>query len=369
MKPSSQTKHSGSADGKLFGVAKRSQKQGGVAIQREGSECKASLAGAGARRGDAQRDDRDAALTTYKKVVDIVRKYGLSRGDLTSVQAKIAKQNNFLTGSFIRNNSTGQTFSLKDCIISSNHSPKRYHGEIQNRINTLDREAKSAGLTPVFLTITLPTEFHRMKQDKKGSLVDNPKYSGKSPRDAAKVLTKMFAKLRQDRSLKELSKSQRMYYRVNEPHKDGTPHTHILLFIPPDRVSRVERAFYRLFNQKGNKFEKDIRNAASYVMKYINKTLPLSKDHYTEDDEYLNAWYTHHRINRFCSSRSTAPMYLYRLLHHRYSLYALTQVKKRKQLKILTLIDDDKIQEIWDDEELIFMRGNDFTLYKMAMAA
>lgn len=310
-----------------------------------------------------------ALLTSYKKVVDIPRIYGLTNDDLVSTKAKIKKQSDFLDYSYIQDNNTGQQFSLKDCIVSSNHSPQRYYGEIQNRINTLEREATNAELTPVFLTITLPSEFHKMKTSRNGKLIRNPKYNGVEPKEAVKILTKMWAKLRQDRSLKELTKMQRMYYRVNEPHKDGTPHTHILLFIPKERIERIEKAFKHLYNQKSNKFEKNIRSATSYIMKYINKTLPMSKKEITKRDEYLNAWYIKHRINRFCASRSTAPMYLYRMLNHRFSLYGLTQVRKGNSLKILVGLDDDKIMEIWDDTELLFMRQDNFTVTLMGNAA
>lgn len=303
-----------------------------------------------------------SSLTTYKKVVDIAKTYGLDEEDLDDVNEKLRRQRNFLEYSYISNDQTGQTFCLKDCIVSSNHNPQRYYGEIQNRINTLEREAINAGLTPVFLTMTLPSEFHEMKQSD-GKLVSNPKYNGTTPKEAVKILTKQFAKLRQDRSLKELTKAQRMYYRVNEPHKDGTPHTHILLFIPKDRIDRVEVAFKRLFLQVGNKFEKNIKSASSYIMKYINKTLPMSKEQISESDQYINAWYVKHRVNRFCSSRSMAPMYLYRLLSHRFSLYGLTQVRKGDSLQVLARLEDDKIMEIWDDGELLFMRSENITLY------
>lgn len=324
------------------------------------NSCEAVVAERGCPQGcglGSAGTDRLSSLTTYKKVVDIVRTYGLTQNDLAVVREKLRKQNNFLEYSYITNDQTGQSFSLKECIISSNHNPDRYHAEIQNRINTLDREATNAGLTPVFLTMTLPSEFHEMKQHN-GKLIPNPKYNGTTPKEAVKILTKQWAKLRQDRSLKELNKSQRMYYRVNEPHKDGTPHTHILLFIPKDRIDKVESAFKRLYNQVGNKFEKHIKSASSYIMKYINKTLPLSKkEQLTETEHYLNAWYIKHRINRFCSSRSTAPMYLYRLVNHRFSLYALTQVRKGDSLKVYARIDNGKIMEIWDGEELLFMRS------------
>lgn len=307
-----------------------------------------------------------SSLTIYKNVVDIPKKYGMTEWDLSAVYTKLLEQKQFLEYSYVLNEITGQTFSLLDFIISSNHTPDRYHAEIQNRIHTLEREAIEAGLSPVFLTMTLPSEFHEMKRDRvTGKMINNPLYDGTTPKNAVKLLTKQFAKLRHDRSLKELSKQKKMmYYRVNEPHKDGTPHTHILLFIPKDRIERVENAFYRLFNEFGNKFEKEIRSASSYIMKYINKTLPLSKkEQLTETEQYLNGWYVHNRVNRFCSSRSTAPMYLYRLLSHRYSLYALTQVRKGDSLKVYARMDNDKIMEIWDGDELLFTRSENISVH------
>jgi len=309
------------------------------------------------------------SLTTYKKVVDISKKYGVSQSDLLSVKIKIKRQEDFLKYSYIRNNITGQTFSLSDCLISSNHNARRYYAEIQTRIDALTREAQKADLVPVFLTITLPSEFHQYKQDRKGNLIANPKFNGTMPAEAVKILTKMWGKIRQDRSLKELCKSQRMYYRVNEPHKDGTPHTHILLFIPQDRIERIEKAFKRLYNPETNKFVKDIENAKSYIMKYINKTLPKSKENMSLDDEYLNAWYIKNRISRFCSSRSTAPIYLYRLVSHRYSLYGLTQVRKSGALQVLATIDTDKIMEIWDDGEPLYFRNENIELHLAGQCA
>lgn len=306
-----------------------------------------------------------SSLTIYKNVVDNSKTYGLDENDLEYVREKLRNQNNFLEFSYVTNDQTGQSFSLKECIVSSNHSPQRYYGEIQNRINTLEKEAKDAGLTPIFLTMTLPSEFHEMKQIN-STLIPNPKYNGTTPREAVKLLTKQWGKLRQDRSLKELTKDQRMYYRVNEPHKDGTPHTHILLFVPKDRIERITSSFKHLFNPVGNKIETNIRSATSYIMKYINKTLPMSKDQITLQDQYINAWYIKHRVHRFCSSRSTAPMYLFRMLSHRFSLYGLTQVRKTNGLTILERASDSKIMEIWDGEEPIYMRSQNLTLYTVS---
>ena len=66
----------------------------------------------------------------------------------------------------------------------------------------------------IFMTLTLPSEFHKMKIDKKTkTLIANPKCNHVTPKEAVKHLTKMFSKLRHDRSLKELSKDERIYRR------------------------------------------------------------------------------------------------------------------------------------------------------------
>jgi len=62
------------------------------------------------------------------------------------------------------------------------------------------------------------------------------------------------------------------------------------LFIPKNRINKIVTAFKRLFDTKANDIQTDIENATAYVMKYINKTLPLSKkDNLSMKDKYLNA--------------------------------------------------------------------------------
>jgi len=312
-----------------------------------------------------------ALLTNYKKDVDIdvnedVKHYGLTKSDYDFVQLKLNLQKQFLNSSFLYDKWNHVKIPLSTIVVSAYHSPDRYYGEVQNRVNTLVDEAKRKNLQAVFMTITLPSEFHKMKT-KNAKLVPNEKYNDILPHEASKALTKMFTKLRHDRSYKELSKTNRMYFRVNEPHKDGTPHTHILLFIPPENVSRIEKAFKHLFNPKTNTIETVIENATSYVMKYINKTLPLSKnkDTLTEKDRYMNAWYSKNRIIRFNSSRTLAPLQLYRLLHNRFSLRALTKLHNEKSLRVMVTLDTEKIMEIFDGEELIYCRNENVDLQKL----
>ena len=291
--------------------------------------------------------------------------YGLTKKQLEVNETKLALQRRFLNLSVLYDKQTGNMIPLRDLIISANHSPHRYHAEVHNRVHTLVGEAERKGLVPIFMTITLPSEYHPFKMVNK-KLVTNPKFDGTPPREAVKALTKRFARFRNDRVLRDIGKDNRMYFRVNEPHQSGTPHTHILYYVPKESVNRVIAVFKRLYPQKGNDIQDNLRNAVSYVMKYINKTLPKSKaEKLSKKDRYLNAWYSHHRVTRFSSSRTLAPLYLYRLLHHRYSLRALTKLRKDGTIRVFSPVDDlNKVVEIFEGEELIYMKNDNYSLEK-----
>jgi len=315
-------------------------------------------------------------LTNYKRDVDIneyeafkerhkIVHYGLSKYDLESVAQKLKKQKQFLEFSFLYDRINQTKISLSDIFISANHSPNRYYAEIQNRINTLSELAKKRGLKALFMTMTLPGEYHPYTDN---NTRINPEYNGVNAKEAVKELTKMFAKLRHDRSLKDgLTKENRIYFRVNEPHKDGTPHTHILMFVPAERVSRIKKAFKRLFNRVGNNIQDDLRNATSYVMKYINKTLPLSKqENLSKKDKYLNAWYSKNRIIRFHSSRTLAPLAIYRLMHKKFSLFALTKLLNENHLSVYVTLDTAKVMEIIDEwGDTLYSRGTNYDVVTM----
>lgn len=310
-------------------------------------------------------------LTIYKKDVDIIKypikHYGLNQDDLQNVKTKLYKQKQYLSNNFLYDKSTCSNIPLSKIIVSAYHNPNRYYGEVQNRINTLIEIASEKKLKPVFMTLTLPGQFHKYKTTKKGKLIKNPKFNGTTIKESVKILTKMFARLRHDRSLKDLNKHDRIYFRVNEPHKDGTPHSHILMFLPEHKISRVIKAFKRLFNTRANDIQKitdNIKNATAYIMKYINKTLPLSKqDNLSEKEEYLNAWYSHNRVIRFNSSRSLAPLSLYRLVRHRFSLYATTKLRcYEKKLIVWSCIETDKIMEVFFGDEMVYLRNTSFEM-------
>jgi hypothetical protein len=183
-------------------------------------------------------DRAEGSLTNYKKVVDKEEKfylfderfdevdqvikidmnqkhYGLTEENFEEVRYKLKKQKMFLKSSYLHDKINNNNIPLADLVLSANHSPKRYYSEIQNRVNTLVQVAKERNLAPIFMTLTLPSEWHRCKTSN-GKLIYNSKYNDTTAKEASKELTRMFARLRQDRALKELTKENRIYFRANE---------------------------------------------------------------------------------------------------------------------------------------------------------
>jgi hypothetical protein len=145
----------------------------------------------------------------------------------------------------------------------------------------------------------------------------------------------------QSYAFKKLKKSgkQYMFVRTVEPHADGVPHLHMMLWIPEEFVEVFKRSFiasypaprnsvkkkdlhfkekneykYRELNDDDMiSFQTNIRNSTAYIMKYIVKTFRNVQKN--EDIDYLQAWYVKHRIMRCVTSRSVVPQWVYKLAY------------------------------------------------------
>ncbi len=329
--------------------------------------------------------------------------YGLTKKNKEQVLNKIEKQKDFLYSHYIE--VQGEKVQLASFFKNTFINADRYIAELQHRVWSLVEYAQSKELVNVFLTLTLPSEYHPKKTLRNGKIIDNPKYAHKdliiydiytkkrptsfdkfifkyyktlgkraftgkvetislleedySPSKGSKFLSRMFEKIRKDRSFQDLSKNERVYFRVTEPHKDGTPHLHISLWIPKERVARFVQAVHRLYpapmadiattyipqgyelykkvykrdgkwnaGYKANKDDKSyiklqIEDSVAYLMKYIYKTLDDLRDN--KGITEITMWYILHGICRFYTSRTLISLNVYRPLGGRLSLLELTQ--------------------------------------------
>lgn len=132
-------------------------------------------------------------------------------------------------------NEAGQVFTLAELAKRTTANPEIRGGELMVRIRGCEEFADQAGHVGYFLTLTCPSRFHAVQSGGKGAravMRPNPKYDGVStPRDAQAWLREQWAKTRAQWARDGI---KAYGFRVAEPHHDGCPHWHALLWFADD---------------------------------------------------------------------------------------------------------------------------------------
>jgi hypothetical protein len=173
----------------------------------------------------------------------------------------------------------GEQLSLFDVQQKSVSNPVLRRAELMTRMRGFEDIAKAMGHKAGFWTLTCPSRYHSVNAD--GTA--NPNYDGSSVRDAQIWLSKMWA-----RSRSELKKRAVLIYgfRVAEPHHDGTPHWHMVLFTVAHSYRRLRfvlrkhwlsdsgtesgAAHHRI---KSKAIDDAKGSATGYISKYIAKNI------------------------------------------------------------------------------------------------
>jgi hypothetical protein len=180
-------------------------------------------------------------------------------------------------------NQAGQEYTLAELSEIGLANPNHRRAELMLRISDTEAEARRLGHVGMFYTFTCPSRFHAVLS--KGCRI-NGKYQGDTPREAQAYLQSMWSKARAKIGRDDLG----IYgVRVVEPHHDGTPHWHLLLWMEPGDVSAVtqilrsyateadpeelatDRARRARFDATAIDYAKG--TAAGYVAKYISKNI------------------------------------------------------------------------------------------------
>lgn len=184
----------------------------------------------------------------------------------------------------------GNRISLIDKYWGSVANPAIRRTEMMVRIRGFENVCNDLGYVGEFYTITAPSKYHATTIHGHR----NRKWNGSSPADTQCYLRKIWGRIRAKLHRNDL----RVFgIRVAEPHHDGTPHWHMLLFMRPEHVEQVreilrdyamdedhaelltEKARKARFHAEGIDPEKG--SATGYVAKYISKNI----DGYALDDE------------------------------------------------------------------------------------
>ncbi|MBB3141246.1 replication endonuclease [Halomonas organivorans] len=182
-------------------------------------------------------------------------------------------------------NQDGQVYSLAELAELGLANADHRRAELMLRIRDTEAEARRLGHTGMFYTITAPSRFHPVLSR---NARRNRKYDGSTPRDAQQHIQRLWSQARAKLAREGLG----VYgIRVVEPHHDGTPHWHLLLWMQPGaepRVTEILREYAEaeatdeLFDRGGHKSTarfKPVRidysrgTAAGYVAKYVSKNI------------------------------------------------------------------------------------------------
>lgn len=202
------------------------------------------------------------------------------------VSKKAHKTNEFLkTQSMISNAS--DLVDMATIVQSSMANPTNRRAELMIRMSGFEIYAKQHGYVGEFYTITCPSKYHRFSGPKL-----NDKYQELTPKQAQQYLVKQWSKIRAAYARIGIKP---FGFRVAEPHHDGCPHWHMLLFVKQDDRNALRQIFtnYALEvdgDEQGAQkhrftsveIDSELGSATGYIAKYISKNLGFSID----DPEY-----------------------------------------------------------------------------------
>ncbi|MEC8427012.1 MAG: replication endonuclease, partial [Pseudomonadota bacterium] len=223
------------------------------------------------------------------------------------------KRSEEILASLEAENDLGQIFNLLDLAQKGVSNLINRRNELMTRIAGLEAFAKDQGHQAVFITITAPSRYHSHHAN---PCRPNNKYEGFSPRETHAYLNTVWQRIRAKWNRQDIIPYG---FRVVEPHHDGTPHWHLLLFIQPEKVKRLveitrEYALAESPNEKGaqqrrvtvENIDPNKGSAAGYIAKYIAKNIDgehLGEDLYGRDAiesaTRIRAWASNWKIRQF----------------------------------------------------------------------
>ncbi|TKG00244.1 replication endonuclease [Vibrio sp. F13] len=241
------------------------------------------------------------------------RKYVSSRS-YARWEKKQIEAEQFVKSMSVLNDETGQAFDLSEVVKRTTANPENRRIELVVRSRGDEERAIEMGYEGVFVNWTLPSKYHR----------NSSKWNGCTPKDAHEV---MMAKWRCARAWFKKPKIDIQWFglRVAEPHKDGTPHAHMFLYVHPrqkqdlidiiEGIAIDEDKSELIINGKLDKTPRiTIKDcdpsqgtATGYIIKYISKN--INGAHMPEGDAKqtalsATAWARIHRIKQFSQSGS-----------------------------------------------------------------
>lgn len=207
-------------------------------------------------------------------------------------------------------NQDGYQATLFELASAGVANPKNRRHEMMTRINGIDQWSRGQQMYAGLWTLTTPSRFHASKLAKHEkrewrSTRRNKKFDQSlTPRHGQEWLCAVWARIRAEFKRKQIEVHG---LRGAEPHHDGTPHWHFVIFMKPENEMAAKAIFSRYaledsphedpagkvrIDFKDIDYEKHPRGAVGYAAKYIAKAIggfDLS-DSAIDTDKQLADW-------------------------------------------------------------------------------
>lgn len=203
-------------------------------------------------------------------------------------QVRRNQQNARLLESIELQNEFGQKYLMSELADLGTANKAIRLGELMTRMRGFEEIAFDSGHVSMFWTITCPSKYHSVGGT-------NEKYNGATPREAQAYLVGVWARIRSALKRKGI---QCYGIRIAEPHTDGCPHWHLLLFVAASRAAEMERIISAYALSEDSEEAGALKNrvilvrieagkgtASGYIIKYISKNVAGEGvgDHKTRD--------------------------------------------------------------------------------------
>lgn len=242
----------------------------------------------------------------------------VSRGTLAEWMEQKKRNREFFKRFDLVNKEDDRRIALDEMVNRSVANPAIRRRELMTRMRGFEDLANETGCVGEFYTLTAPSKYHAAYS--KGGFVSQ--WNGSSPKDTQRYLCKVWSKIRAALSREDIHV---FGFRVVEPHHDGTPHWHMLLFMLPEHKQQVHDIMARYAREEdahemnspesrkarfhSEAIDPEKGSATGYIAKYISKNIDGFALDGEKDDETggelremakaVSAWASRWRIRQF----------------------------------------------------------------------
>jgi len=226
---------------------------------------------------------------------------------------------------FLKKHFQVSTSELETSIHSN--QAKKYFAENYNACIGAEEYARDLGYGCFFITLTVPGHMHANPASR------NNTWDGTTIKEAHNYLAQKWKKFTNDLSRKKynikMSNGDLFGYRAVEPHADGTPHWHVLLYSAHELLKGpILTLLKKHFSEKSEALtisffpmdsEDESSPPISYIVKYLSGAVYFDSNSFASNNDeqikaqQVDAWKSAVRLRSFQRFGKTAPMTYWRL--------------------------------------------------------